>query len=159
MKDIRSILFVCTGNTCRSPMAAGYLNHLAWSAESQTPIAQLSARSAGIFAQEGTPISDNALAVMKKYGFEPLNRKSVQINSDMIARADLVLVMTQQHRVTLAGEYPDSAEKIMTLKKFTTDEDGEIADPFGGSMDSYEDTFLEMKDCLDRLNNVLSAKK
>ncbi len=117
----KKILFVCTGNTCRSPMAEGIFNSLA---------EEFVAESAGIFA--GGEASENAVAVMKEIGIDIKGRKARQINADIINDADLILTMSQSHKEALLL----FTDKVHTLGEFIGTNQ-EISDPFGGDIEEY----------------------
>ncbi len=124
-----NILFVCTGNTCRSPMAAGIMNRIAMERELDVRI-----ESAGIFAREGDPATTEAILAVKKYGVDLLGHHAQPINTELIEKSDLILTMTPAHKMIFAQTAP---EKTFTLCEYAG-VDGDIADPFGGDIEEYE---------------------
>lgn len=109
---MQKILFVCTANTCRSPLAEYLLRQLAAEARLAVDV-----RSAGIYATPGAEIS--------KYSGYILNEReihhefgSTRTNEGLLEWADLVLTMTQSHKLELIGRFPHAREKIFTLKEF-----------------------------------------
>lgn len=124
-----NILFVCTGNTCRSPMAAGIMNRIALERGLDVRI-----ESAGIFAQEGAPASTEAILAVKKYDVDLLGHHAQPINTELIEKSDLILTMTPAHKMVFAQTAP---EKTCTLCEYAGTE-GDIADPFGGDVEEYE---------------------
>ena len=124
------LLLVCTGNTCRSPMAEGLMNALA--CRSDRPVL---VSSAGICAG-GAPASPQAVEAMGEKEIDISHHRSRQITGEMIEAADAVLTMTRSHARLLCSAYPQYAGKVMTLAQWAkTDE--EVADPYGGTLEDY----------------------
>ena len=124
------ILFVCTGNSCRSPMAELYFNHLAREAAPG-----LQAFSAGIYAYDGNPISASAKAVMKELGINASGFASTAFTPKRAEEYDLLVGMDSanirgMHRI-LGAEHADKIVKLMEL----TPRGGDVADPW------YSDRF------------------
>lgn len=134
-----NILFVCTGNTCRSPMAAALFNKIASEKNLDVRI-----ESAGIFANDGEGASNEAIIAMKKYDIDLLPHHSQSINSELLEKSDLILTMTAAHKMVLGPSAPD---KTYTLCEFAGI-DGDIDDPFGGDVEEYEE-------CAEQINNAL----
>lgn len=148
------ILFVCTGNTCRSPMAEGLLRQMAEDAE----IDDIEVSSAGIFAFENQAASKNAIAVADSRGVDLRGHRARKITKKQIAESDIVLTMTDSHRGAIVGSFTDDSEKVQTLNGFVQ-RDGEIMDPFGCSMEVYEQTMLDIVESLELLIEKLVQKK
>lgn len=134
------ILFVCTGNTCRSPMAAGFMNKAA-----KENGLDAFAESAGIFAVDGQAATDEAIEAAKRYGVDISAHKATLLNDDMLKSSDLVLTMTQSHKQIL---FPIASEKIYTLNEYAGI-DGNIPDPFGGDLDEYVETAEHIAEAID----------
>lgn len=105
-------------------------------------------QSAGLYAVEGAKISGNSLEVLQDNGIKTHHRAS-QVTAEAIKKSKLILTMTAAHRNLLVEEYPDEEDKIFTLKKYATDLEGDISDPFGGSVDIYYQTYKEIYDLIE----------
>lgn len=141
---MKRILFVCTGNTCRSPMA----EHLFKAKATDTYAVQ----SAGIAAIEGQDAAEHVHHVLKEKGIA-VEHKSQHVTPELIAWADLILTMTGQHQLLLQEQFPEKKEQILTLKQYVTGqtEDTDIADPFGGTLELYRQTRNELDELLEQL--------
>lgn len=109
----KTILFVCTGNTCRSPMAEGLLRKMAKEAGLSIEV-----KSAGVAAMEGSSISSHSQRVLADKGAE--GRLSSQpVREPLIAEADLILTMTTRHKNQVLSRFPSAGGKIYTLLEYT----------------------------------------
>jgi protein-tyrosine-phosphatase len=115
------ILFVCTGNTCRSPLAEGMLRHMLQREQIDAEV-----RSAGVSAVSGSPISSHSSAILKEAGIQD-NLTSRALDQTDIEWADLILTMTMGHKATVIHRHPYAVEKIFTLKEFVEDDPDMLA--------------------------------
>ena len=138
----KRICFVCTGNTCRSPMAAAVLNHFGKEKG-------YTASSAGISVFSPSGISANAAEALRRRGILPGegNRydlhMSSQVSAEILEECDRLIGMTESHTMSLIFTYPQFASKISSLDK-------SISDPFGGDLNVY-------LNCLDEIIDAVKA--
>jgi protein-tyrosine phosphatase len=147
----RRIVFVCTGNTCRSPMAEG-LFKLRLAERLGCRIDDLPARgfvvsSAGIAAVPDDPATPESAAVLRELGVDLSAHRSRPASADLIARADDVIVMTRSHLMTVASKYPVLAGALRLL----CGADGDLDDPIGGGPDVYRVCVAVVRNHVDRL--------
>jgi len=141
---LKKVLVVCTGNTCRSPMAAGWLNaQLAgkgWTAE-----------SAGVAAWGGGPASPEAIEVMREIGVDISAHRSRKLSWKLVEEADLILAMTGGHLHEINQRFPEAKGKVQLLNSFGPGPAADVADPFGLSADAYRHTRDELVQALGDL--------
>jgi protein-tyrosine-phosphatase len=101
--------------------------------------------SAGLYVHMTAPASKHARLVAEEYGLDLSMHKSRPISQHLLAEADLVLVMTENHRDTLRESTPQFTEKIFTLKEFAGLA-GDVSDPFGGGAEQYRQTARELRE-------------
>ena len=150
------VLLVCTGNTCRSPMAAGLLGHLL-AAELGIEPSELEAAgwvvaSAGTWAGSGLWATDEAVEVMRRRAIEISGHRSRPVTFEEIERADLIFTMTGSHRAAVLGLVPSAEARCRLVAG-----DDPIDDPIGQSTEVYEACARKIEAALkDRLNEVLA---
>ena len=153
---MKKVLFVCTANVCRSPMAQELFNAVA--EDGGLPYR---AESAGTAALEGRPMAENALAALEEAGIYPQEAHSArQVDETMLEEADLVLAMTPQHAATLRrlggdpqGGPPGGPPRgIHVLPEYATGAAGEgIADPHGLTMAAHRSTLRQLYEHVERV--------
>ena len=150
-EKIRNILFVCTGNSCRSVMAEGLLKKML----KDRGRSDIEVHSAGISAMDGFPPTDKTAAVMKKEGIDLSDFKTARLTLGMIQKADLMLVMDYMHREEILNFAPDAGDKIHLLKEYVGVNDGyggvTVPDPIGRPLEVYERVLTTIKKALEKL--------
>lgn len=119
----KHILFVCTGNTCRSPLAEGLCRMMA-----KREGLSVEVRSAGVSATDGTPVSRHSGDILRQKGAAGGLSGSRFLRKDEVVWADLILTMTMSHKRMVLERHPDAVDKIYTLKEFVQEEDQARAD-------------------------------
>jgi protein-tyrosine-phosphatase len=138
------ILFVCSGNTCRSPLAEVIAQrHL-----EEAGIDDVEVSSAGTFASDGSCASSGSLEVARENGLDLEGFTSRTLDAEILDRADLVLVMEPGHRSGVLGLSPTADTKTFLLGELAgqSGPGASVADPFGGTQDSYRRTFRRIHD-------------
>ncbi|MDP2173204.1 MAG: Sua5/YciO/YrdC/YwlC family protein [Candidatus Cloacimonadaceae bacterium] len=147
------IMFVCTANICRSPIADKLFNHLV-----KERGMNFRGDSCGLI-QGGSMISINSMQLLMERGIlDAQSHVSKKITSDLISAGRWVLTMEERQRDILRDWEPNSAHKIMTLNEIVG-ESGDIKDPYGSELDNYRGTFDLIEDRILRLIDLLSANK
>ncbi|WP_268892066.1 low molecular weight protein arginine phosphatase [Heliobacterium mobile] len=140
------MLFVCTGNTCRSPMAQVL---------AQKGIAQrgwkdqVKVASAGTMAWPGAPASAHAQKVMADRNLDLSQHASQPLDEDLLREADLILTMTGSHRDMVLQAVPGNEGKVYAIREYIGKE-GDIADPFGQSERAYARCAAEIEEVIEK---------
>jgi len=148
------ILFVCTGNTCRSVMAEALLKKL-WPEEESD---RVKIHSAGIAAFDGLPPGKMTLEVLREKGINASSYRSARSEGAAVKMADLILVMEKDHREIILHLYPPARGKVFLLKEFATGSKEEISDPMGGSYQSYEECLKEIEENIKGIKKKLGLE-
>jgi tRNA threonylcarbamoyl adenosine modification protein (Sua5/YciO/YrdC/YwlC family) len=149
------ILFVCTGNTCRSPMAAGFCRKyfadiLGCSVDELSRFGYI-INSAGIAAFEGVPASRDAVEICRQQRIDVTDHRSRPLTLDEIEKSDIIYVMSQSHWENVVRLLPSAKDKCFVL-----DRTGDIDDPVGWDRDVYQECFNRIKKAITgRTNEIL----
>jgi protein-tyrosine phosphatase len=150
------VLLVCTGNTCRSPLAEVALRHALEEDASRVTVA-----SAGVAAQDGAPATAQARATAKAAGLDLDGHRSRRLDAAMLAEADLVLLMEPADRARIEALDRDAAAVTYGLAGFGAEADAAdatVPDPFGGSREAYEECLRRIQAHLARVVPYIRAE-
>lgn len=144
-----NVLIVCTGNTCRSPMAEGILKSmLRHRGENNITVS-----SAGISGLNNYPATEFAVETARHWGVDISDHRARGLDSRMIAEADLILAMAPEHVEYILRQDSGAAEKTFLIKAFPkpySPAQEAVDDPIGGLLEQYNNTFLELDEALRR---------
>lgn len=148
------VLIICTGNTCRSPMAEGILKSLL----KERGIEDIRVISAGIGAMEGLPATPFAIEAARAWNVDISGHLSRQLNKRLIAEADLILAMSSEHVEFVDRQDRNALDRTFLIKGFPTPYSASqesVRDPIGGSLDEYNQTFMELDEVLRRAEGII----
>lgn len=180
-----SILFVCTGNICRSPIGERVLTGLADRMRADGTELAVTASSAGTGALNGQPIHPHSAAVLTEHGYDASGFESRYLRPPMLTQADLVLCMSRDHRAAAQQMAPARWKRVFTLTEFaalsetgTTDENGtlaaimagrgrvdpnssllDIVDPMGRPREDFDRVFAEIEPKVETVAGWLAAQQ
>lgn len=151
------IMFICTGNTCRSAMADGLAKKII-----KEKNLNIEVYSAGIFAQTGEHASYNSIAIMKEYDVDIVLHKATSVDESKIKEMDLILCATKNHKAELQARYNDLKDRIFTMKEYAgIDNDGtdmDIKDPWGYNINTFRACAAEISICVEKIIEKISQK-
>ncbi|MDG2256745.1 MAG: low molecular weight protein arginine phosphatase [Opitutaceae bacterium] len=150
------IVFVCTANTCRSPMAEGLFRHALLAQDE--PMKSLVVSSAGVSTYDKQPPANNAVIAMSKVGIDIKNHKSLPITEELIDRALAFFAMTDTHLAMLSFRVDPPPSNAFLMRQFIeADANDEIPDPFGMSLNHYEACRDSMVEAIPSLLQVVKT--
>lgn len=147
---MKKIMFVCTGNICRSAMAHGYMQY---KINNEYDKNNFLISSCGTYAMTGDKSTNNAILAMKEYNVDLSNHRATNVRDIDIENYDLILCMTTQHKKNIIYLYPKLKEKVYTLKEYIDNnaEYKDIDDPWGFDINVYKNCAKEIVDNVDKL--------
>lgn len=153
------IMFICTGNICRSAMAEWMMKDKL----NKNNINNIEIFSSGIYAQNGDTPTYEAIETMRENNIDLKQHRATNTTNSNINEMDLIFGMTQSHKNELAYLYPNLKDKIFTLKEYVNyNKEGHnsinIKDPWGFDIETYRSCAAEIAECLDLLIKRLSEK-
>ena len=148
---MKNILFVCTGNSCRSVMAEGLFKHMTAGRKGEFLVS-----SAGVGAMDGFPASDETIRVMKDEGIDVSGHQSRKLTLAMAKSADKTYVMEKMHREMVLRLCPESAGKVFLLTEVVSHGNGvaadtDIPDPIQMSGMFYKNVLFIIRDCIGKI--------
>jgi len=135
MGKYKKLIFVCTGNTCRSPIAEAIYKNL-------EKVSDMQVLSRGLVVLFSEPLNPKAEIVLKKHDLELLDHVSNGLNASDIDDETMILTMTANQMKKIQEEYPDT-KNIYTIKEYAG-ESGDVVDPYGGTLMDYEECYIEL---------------
>jgi len=146
------VLFVCSGNICRSPMAAAYFRHRA----ARGGLAHVLVDSAGTLGIDGAPAADEARLALAELGIDLSEHRSKGLRSSQVASSDLLVAMERGHLETVARRYPGERPERRLLREFENGAEPmphapDLVDPMGQPLPFYREQLTLITRCLDHL--------
>ncbi len=153
-----NIMFVCTGNTCRSAMAEGLAKKLV-----DEKKLDINVSSSGIFAMKGEHASFNSVAIMKEYDVDIVTHTATPIEESNIEKMDYIFGATYGHKSQIIARYPDLKDKVYTMKEFAgLSKDGnemDISDPWGFDINTFRMCAAEISLCVDKIIEKIANER
>jgi protein-tyrosine-phosphatase len=138
---VKRVLFVCTGNICRSPLAQVLLAR----ALAERGVSDVEVSSAGTGAWDGAPASEGAYLVALERGLDLSEHRARLLTRELVEAADLVFTMARHHRARVQELGGEGRAFVLGEYAGRSGEDAEVGDPFGGDLEVYRDTYAELE--------------
>ena len=151
-----TLLILCTANICRSPMAAGLLQHAL--AAQPEPLRSLKVVSAGVAARSGEAVSEKSVIALRKVGLDISKHSSQSVTQEMLDSALAVICMTESHRAMIELQAQPPPKHLHLFRDFMGNGEKEIPDPYGGPLKIYELCRDEMVEAIPSLLEYLKTR-
>ena len=146
------IMFICTGNICRSAMAHAMLEKRVKEENKDIEV-----YSCGVYAENGDIPTYEGIEVMKEYGIDLKSHRATNIRNSNIKDMDIILCATSSHKNNVISMYPELKEKIYTMKEYVgyPKNDIDIKDPWGYGIEVYRKCVAEIEDCINKIIDLI----
>jgi protein-tyrosine phosphatase len=151
---IKKILFVCTGNICRSPTAEYYLRKRL----KEMNITGVEVESVGILALDNNPVSQDTRNIMESLGIFIDGHRSSPLTLEKVQNADLILVMEKSHKKLIEDRIPRQAHKVKLLGAYINGDEEEIIDPYGNEETVHRESFEQIRKSIENLIREMVEK-
>ena len=152
MADSYRVLFVCTGNICRSPMAEGVLREIL----PERLKSRVSVSSSGTHANHGQKAEAQAIVAAQEIGVDISEHRARPIGPELIEQSDLILVMEKLHAIAIKSMMPDKESRVRLVGEYNPiGSVVEIPDPYGGDMGQYRKSLGMIQECLESVAGFL----
>lgn len=156
MSNVNSILFICTGNSCRSVMAEGLMRKRLYEIGKN----DIAVASAGTMAMKGLPPTDETVKVMREADVDVSESRTKNVTSDMIKNADLILAMEPMHKDSVLKHVPQASSKTFLLKAYGNEskllpKGYSVQDPIGKPLEFYRATRDDINAEIERIAEII----
>jgi protein-tyrosine phosphatase len=152
--SVRTVLFVCKGNICRSPLAAVYFEELLKKEASSVTV-----RSAGLDTTPGKPAHPNAKLIGIEHGLSLDVHATTQLHAELVNQSDLIVVMEIAQKTRVHSVYPHAKGKVVLLGAFDTHGPLEVADPYSGTVEDFRTCLNQIRRCCENLLSRLNVAR